>query len=160
MKNLTKAIIVLTVIGVVGFAATSFAGWGRGGGGGYCRGQGSGWAQRGFGPAGYQGNLSDEAIDKLNRERQAFFEATTDLRSEINAKDLELRAELAQKDTDKEKAAALQKELSDLESALDQKRLEHRLRMKEINPNAGIYCGGGGGQGKKFKGGKHGNCPR
>ena len=62
MKNLSRAIIVLTVIGVVGFAATSFAGWGRGGGG-YCGGQGSGWAQRGAGPAGFQGNLSDEEIE-------------------------------------------------------------------------------------------------
>ena len=50
MNNFGKAVIVLAIIGVIGFAATSFAGWGRGGGN--CWGQGAGWAQRGSGPAG------------------------------------------------------------------------------------------------------------
>ena len=29
MKHFSKAIVVLAIVGVVGFAATSFAGWGR-----------------------------------------------------------------------------------------------------------------------------------
>ena len=148
MKNLTKAIIVLTVIGVVGFAATSFAGWGRGGGGGYCRGQGSGWAQRGFGRAGYQGNLSDAEIDKLNNERQAFFEDTRELRENLYQKELELRSEMAKQEPDAKKAVSLQKEISQLQGQLDQKRVEHRIKMQKENPE--VFAGRGFGQGRGY----------
>ena len=33
LSNFTKGVAVLAIAGIVGFAATSFAGWGRGGGG-------------------------------------------------------------------------------------------------------------------------------
>ena len=73
MDNIAKGVAVLAIAGIVGFAATSFAGWGRGGGGN-CRGQGSGWGSKsGSAPAGYQGNLSDEQITRLDKERQAIF---------------------------------------------------------------------------------------
>ena len=133
MNKLSKAIILLTIIGVVGFAATSFAGWGRGGGG-YCRGQGGG-GQRWSGPAGYQNNLTDEEIDKLNKQRQAFFEDTRELRENLYQKELELRSEMAKKDPDAKKAVALQKEISDLESQLDRKRVEQRIKMQKENPD-------------------------
>ena len=109
MSNFGKAVIVLAIIGVVGFAAASFAGWGRGGGG-YCWGQGSGGGQRGYGPSGYQGNLSDEDLDRINKERQAFFEDTRDLRDNLYQKELELRSEMAKQDPDAKKAVALQKD--------------------------------------------------
>ena len=32
MNNFAKAVTVLAIAGIVGFTATSFAGWGRGGG--------------------------------------------------------------------------------------------------------------------------------
>ena len=48
MNNFAKALTVVAIAGIVGFAATSFAGWGRGGGN--CQGQGSGWGQRGAAP--------------------------------------------------------------------------------------------------------------
>ena len=153
MNNFSKAVIVVATIGIVGFAATSFAGWGRGGGG-YCQGQGSGWAQRGSGPAGYQNNLSDENLDKLNKERQAFFEDTRQLRENLYQKELELRSEMAKKDPDAEKAVAIQKEISDLRSQLDQKRVEHRIKMKKENPEffAGRGSGRGYGYGPRGKG--------
>ena len=78
MNNFAKAVTVLAIAGIVGFAATSFAGWGRGGGN--CRGQGSGWDQRGVAPSGYRGNQSDEQGTRLDKERQAFFEETRDLK--------------------------------------------------------------------------------
>ena len=152
MKNLTKAIVVLAVLGVVGFAATSFAGWGRGGGGN-CWGQGYGWAQRGAGPAGYQSNLSDEEIDKLNQARQAYFEDTREIRENLYQKELELRSEMAKKDPDAKKAVSLQKAISDLEGQLDQKRVEQRLKMQEENPD--FFAGRGYGQGRGYgKGGR------
>lgn len=154
-NNLSKVLVMLAIIGIVGYAATSFAGRGRGwGGGGYCGGQGPGWAQRGYGGQGYQGNLSDEEIAKLDKERQSFSEETSDLRDGIYQKELELRSELAKKDPDANKAVAMQKEISELRSQLDQKRLEHRIKMQKENPEffAGRGYGRGYGSGLRGKG--------
>lgn len=152
MNNFSKAVIVVATIGIVGYAATSFAGWGRGGGG-YCQGQGSGWAQRGSGPAGYQSNLSDDQIDKLNNERQAFFEDTREPRENLYQKELELRSELAKKDPDAKKAVSLQKEISELQGQLGQKRVEQRIKMQKENPE--IFAGRGYGHGRGYgKGGR------
>ena len=151
MKNFSKAIIVLAIIGIVGYAATSFAGWGRGGGN--CYGQGSGWAQRGSGPVGFQGNLSDDQIDKLNEQRQAFFEDTRELRENLYQKELELRSELAKKDPDAKKAVSLQKEVSELQGQLGEKRVVQRIKMQKENPE--IFAGRGYGQGQGYgKGGR------
>jgi zinc resistance-associated protein len=159
MNKLGKIIVVVAIIGIVGgivgFAATSFAGWGRGsGGGGNCWGQGGGWGQRGSAAPGSQRNLSDQNIDKLNQERQAFFEDTRELREKLNQKRLELRSEIAEQDPDVNKALALQKEVSDLEGQLDQKWVEHRIKMQKENPDffAGRGAGRGYGYGPRGKG--------
>jgi Spy/CpxP family protein refolding chaperone len=106
--------------------------------------------------------LSEEELEKAKAERSAFFEATSDLRQQAYQKDLELRAELAKQRPDAEKAARIQKEISGLRAEMDQQHLEHRLRMKAINPELGMGYGqrscsrsggskGAGGYGK-------GNC--
>jgi hypothetical protein len=154
MNNIAKTVTVLAIVGIVGFSTTSFAGWGRGGGGN-CRGQGSGWGQRGVGPSGYQGNLSDEQVTRLNKERQAFFEETRNLRENLYQKELELRSELAKEDPDAQKPADLQAEISDLTAQLDQKRIDHRVKMQKENPEffAGRgYGKGGRGMGRGFYG--------
>ena len=154
MNKFTKLVTILAIAGIVGFAATSFAGWGRGGGGN-CQGQGSGWGQRGVAPSGYQGNLSDEQITRLDKERQAFFEETRNLRENLYQKELELRSELAKEDPDAQKAAGLQAEVSDLTAQLDQKRLDRRIKMQKDNPDffAGRgYGKGGRGMGRGFYG--------
>ena len=150
MKNLSKVVIVVAIIGIVGFAATSFAGRGRGWGGGYCDGSGSGWAQRGYAGPGYQGDLSDEEIAKLQEARQAFFQETSELRENLYQKRLELRAELAKKDPDAKKAVTLQKEISEIESQLDQKRVEQRIKMRKENPE--YFSGRGYGYGPEGMG--------
>ena len=154
MNNFFKAVTVLAIAGIVGFAATSFAGWGRGGSGS-CWGQGSGWGQRGYAPSGSPANLNDEQIVRLDKERQAFFEETRNLRENLYQKELELRSELAKEDPDSQKAAGLQAEISDLTAQLDQKRIEHRIKMKKENPEffAGRgYGKGGRGMGRGFYG--------
>ena len=151
MNNFGKAVIVLAIVGVVGLAATSFADWGRGGGGN-CWGPGAGWGQRGSGPYGNQGNLSDEDLDRLSKERQAFFEDTRELRQQIYQKDLELRSEMAKKDPDANKAGAIQKEISDLKGQLDQKRINHRIKMQKENPDFFAGRGYGRGYGQGFRG--------
>lgn len=151
LNNVSKVIVILAIMGIVGYAATSFAGRGRGwGGGGYCDGPGSGWAQRGYGGQGYQGNLSDEEIAKLDNERQTFLKETSDLRDGMYQKKLELRSEMAKRDPDAEKAVAIQKEISDLRSQLDQKRVEHRIKMKKEHPE--LFTGRGYGYGPRGRG--------
>ena len=144
-----KIFMVLAIVAVLGIAVTSFAGWGRGHwGSGYHMGPGygmhRGWADgpRGYGGPGYQSDLNDEDIAKLNKERQAFFESTSDLRESLYQKGLELRSELAKPEPDAEKAAGLQKEISNLEGQLDQKRLVQRIKMRKDFPQFG-YKGKG-----------------
>jgi zinc resistance-associated protein len=148
MNTLGKIIVAAAIVGLVGFAATSFAGWGRGwGGGGYCLGQGPGWGRWGGGAPGYQGNLNDQEIDKLNKERQAFFEDTRELREKLYQKELELRSEMAKQDPDVNKAVALQKEVSELQGQLDQKRVEQGIKMQKENPDFFAQRGYGPGYG-------------
>jgi len=162
-----KVMMVLVIVAILGIGVTSFAGWGRGyWGGGYHMGQGygmmhRGWddGPRGYGGRGYWGDLSDEEIAKLEKERQDFYEATEDLRQALYQKELELRSELAKPEPDAQKAAALQKEISNLESQLDQKRVEHRIKMQKENP--GFFSGSGrgyrrGGPGKGMDRGFYG----
>ena len=136
-----KIFMVLAIVAVLVIAATSFAGWGRGHWGyGYHMGPGygmhRGWADgpRGYGGQGYQSDMSKEDLARLNNERQAFFEATSDLREKLYQKQLELRSELAKPEPDAQKAAGLQKDISGLESELDQKRLEQRIKCARNFP--------------------------
>ena len=114
-----------------------------------CDGSGYG---RGYGNPGFRGNLTEEEITKLNEERNAFFKATQELRQNINQKSLELNSELAKKNPDAKKAGALQKELSGLKGQLDQKRIQHRIRMNKIKPGLGRMGPGFGHKGRGFHG--------
>jgi hypothetical protein len=158
-----KIVTVVILVAVFAIAATSFAGWGRGGGrggGANCWGQGAGYGSRGYGGQGYQSNLSEEEMTKLNQERKAFFEATSDLREKLYQKELELRSELAKPEPDAKRAAGIQKEISGLNSELDQKRLDHRIKMRKDFPQFGFrgqgYGRGGRGMGRGMYGG--GDC--
>jgi len=163
-KHVGMILMVLVMVGFIGFSATSYAGWGRGGG--YCAGQGAGNCPRGgFGGQGFGGNLTDEEIGIMQKERNAFLESTRELREKHYQKELELRAELAKQSPDAKKAAELQKEVSGFESELDQKRLDHRLKMKKDYPQIyGKGFGGGfgprGGMGPGYgRGPGRGACP-
>ena len=155
-----KIFMALVVVAVLAIAVTSFAGWGRGHMGyGYHMGPGYGMMGPGeYGGPGYRGDLSDEDAAKLDQERQAFFEATSDLREKLYQKELELRSELAKTEPDVKKAAGIQKEISGLESELDQKRLEHQVKMKKDFPRFGYRGDGYGprGRGMGMGGGGYG----
>jgi zinc resistance-associated protein len=169
-----KVIMILVIAAVLGIGVTSFAGWGRGywgkgyQGSGYPMGpygMGPGYGMMhqdwGYGGPGYRGDLNDEQMAKLDKERQDFYTATADLREALYQKELELRSELAKPEPDAQKASALQKEISNLESQLDQKRLEQRIKMRKDFPQfgnrgygygprgmgRGMYGGGGYGPG-------------
>ena len=139
MKNRTfhNLVIIAAIVGMVGVGATAFAGRGKGG---WDRGPGTG---RGY----MMEELTDEQIKAMEEERNAFRKDTESLRRNLNVKELELRTELARENPDAKKALALQKEISGIESDLDQKRIEHMLKMQKITPYAGRgYMLGRGGQ--------------
>jgi len=151
MKNttLTKGIVILAAIATVGLVATAYAGWGDGYGH-----RGRGWNHMGWGGPGYGGDypdLTDEQRQAIEQERRAFLKETDDLRQNLYTKELELRSELAKADADAQKAAAIQKDISNLEAELDQKRLDHVVTMKKVNPDAGRgYMMGGRGRGGRM----------
>ncbi len=141
-------LLVLAMVGFVGFSATSYADGGRGGG---CPMAGAGSGPRGFGGPGSGGDLTDEEIAALQKEHNAFLEQTRELRENLYQKQLELRAELAKQNPDPKKAAELQKEVSGLDGQLDQKRLDQQLKMKKENPKLfgrGFEMGMGPGHGR------------
>jgi Spy/CpxP family protein refolding chaperone len=146
---------ILAVAVVAAMGTNAAAGRGYGGGGGPCwDGEGGGMAQ-----------LSAEDRQKMVDLRQAFQQATDGLRREIYQKELALRSELAQETPDPQKAAEMQKAISGLEAQFDQKRLEHVLEMRKINPNGrGWMMGGGRGSGGRgmegCPGGGRGHGPR
>ena len=88
------------------------------------------------------GDLSKEDIQKLEKERADFFEATKNLRGKIYQKRLELKSELAKESPDAKKAAELQTEISGLKAEFDQKRLNHFLNLRKISPDIGRGFGG------------------
>jgi len=140
-KHLAIAVLVLGLAGLIGLAVDAYAGWG--GGPGACNGPGNTNCPRGgFGPGG--ANLSDEEIAVVQKERNAFFESTRDLRDRQYQKSLELRAEMAKQNPDAAKAVALQKEVAALEGDLDAKRIEQQLRMKKEYPQIYSKAYGGG----------------
>ena len=61
------------------------------------------------------------------------------------------------KNPDVEKAAGLQKEVSGIEAKLDQKRVEHMIKMKGMFPNVGRGFMGKGFMGSGPMGGVPGN---
>ena len=102
----------------------------------------------------YPDNFSDEQIKSIEAERQAFLNATEELRSDLYSKNLELRSELAKTDPDIAKAKQLQKEISGLQAQLDEERIDHMIKMRKINPEMGQGYGRGYGKGMRGQGGR------
>ena len=139
-QTTSRAVMVVTILAILGIGTYAFAGWGmdydRHGWGHH----GPGWHHGGGDEPGYgymRDDLSDDDVAAIKKEREAFFKATESIRQDIYAKRLALRSELAKKDPDVEKAQELQKEISSLEAKIDQERVDHMVKMKKINPNAG-----------------------
>jgi zinc resistance-associated protein len=144
-KSLRTVFIGLITVAVVAAGASAFAGKGMGN----RSGDGNGYHRYNQDcPYGYRNSdLTEEQQAQLNAERKAFFDATQDARQEIYAKRLALRAELAKKNADAKVAADLQKTISGLQADLDQKRIEHLMTMRGIDPDAGRGFFGGRGMG-------------
>ena len=136
----SKALMMITIVAVIGFGAYAFAGWGMGYDHHGRDHYGQSWHHKGWGGPGYghmMDNLSDAEIEKMENERNTFFKATENLRQDLYAKELELKTELYKENPDTRKAAELQKEISELEAKLDQERIDHLVKMRKINPDTG-----------------------
>ena len=144
-KHLFSRIVVVgALVVLMGFGVNANAGMGKGPG------------NRGMGAA--SANLTDDQIKQMETERNAFQTATQGIHQQFKEKRLALQTELTKQAPDAATCAALQKEVSDLQSQFDQKRLTHILEMKKIDPNfnegRGMGMGHGMGQGP-FGGGKN-----
>ncbi|MGD8519866.1 MAG: periplasmic heavy metal sensor [Desulfobacterales bacterium] len=161
-KFAKKIVFLSALIAILGFSAQGFAQMGMGQhhyGGMH---HGPGWHHQGCGPRGYDswGNLSEDELKQIEEERKAFFEATKEIRQQLYQKRLEIRSELAKKIPDAEVAAELQKEISALKAQMGQKRLDHILKLKKINPDIGRGLMGRGRMGYLMRGSRgYGGCP-
>jgi hypothetical protein len=165
MKRIViKILIILTVFTVMGFSVYAFAD-GKMGYGRHHDGpdhHGPQWNNDGYGCPGYRymmGDLSDENIQKMDEQREAFFKSTEDLRQKIYQKKLAMESEFAKKNPDAKNAANLQKEISDLRAQIDQKRIAHLIEMKKINPYLGSGFMGPGMMGHGYGRGYKENSP-
>lgn len=136
-----KRLMVLTVLAFTGIGTYAFADWGMGPGMMGERGHhGPGWHHGGWNNSGYghmAGNLSDDELVQMNKKRSEFIEATENLRQDLYAKQLELISELAKNNPDFKRTSNLQNDISDLQARLDQKRIDHMIEMRKINPGTG-----------------------
>jgi hypothetical protein len=165
MKRIaSKILVVLTVFTIMGFGVYAFADGGMGYGR-HHRGEGHHgpeWQGEGYGCPGYgsmMGDLSDEDIQKMDEQREAFFKSTQDLRQKIYQKRLALESEFAKKNPDAKNAANIQKEISDLRAQMDQKRIAHMFEMRKINPDLGAGFMGPGMMGHGYGRGYRGHGP-
>ena len=134
-----KLIIGLTIAVAIGIGSYAFGHMGEGYGNYGLMHGGPGMHHGYYGERGYDypGNLNDEDIKALEAERSAFLKATDSIRQNLYSKELELRSKLYKENTDVSKAGALQKEISELEAQLDQKRIDHMIKVRKIDPDAG-----------------------
>ena len=145
-KHLFSRMFVIVAVAVlIGSGVNAFAGMGKGTGNpGVCA---------------ANANLTDDQIKKMESERTAFLLATKDIRQQINEKRQTLQAELTKQTPDTSACASIQKEVSDLQSQFDQKRLTHILEMKKIDPNFTEGRGMGHGMGHGMGGPSGGGPP-
>ena len=129
LRNIIIAIgsVTLIIISINAFAHSGM-GWGH---------HGYGWHHQDRYYPDKTGRMSQEEYEKIEQKREAFFRETQDIRNDLYDKSRELENELAKAEPNVTEASRLQKEISELQSQFDQKRIEHMVEMRKLNPNAG-----------------------
>ncbi len=155
MKKTAIMIVSVMLIGLMTYPV--FAGGGGWGGGRHMKGYHNGpcynWNA---------GNFSEEQRSQLDGLDKEFYNSTAELRIRIRTKIAELNSALAGTDLDLENLKGLQKEISDLRAEMAQKRLNYRVEVREIAPEAAAYAGGygpgsGWGKGRHHRGAGYGS---
>ena len=150
MKKLAGIAVIVLLIGALAVPVIARGpGWGRGGHMTY--GWGAGPQDCPYYGGGYE-TLTPEQRDQLNALHTKFYDETVPLRNELRGKRAELAAALNAADPDAEKAKALQKEINDLRTGLDQKRIDLQVEERKINPDARYGRGYGRGYGHHMRG--------
>ena len=80
--------------------------------------------------------LTDEQKEKLEKAHKKFLDDTTGLRNDLRTKVTELENLFSSPEPDLTKARAIQKEISDLDAKIAQKRIDLRVEQLKINPDA------------------------
>ena len=143
MRSVKTVIITVASVALIGFALNAFAHGPMGWGGGWGH-FGPGWHHRsGYGP-GYNDQLSKDEYRQSEQNIEAFFKETEKLRADLSKKERELQNELAKIEPDASRASGPQKDISDLQAQLDQKRIDRMVDNRELNPNSGPGFMGGG----------------
>lgn len=151
-ERLKKTLVISMILLLVGASMAFAQGMYRGDRGGPMMGPGSMMGPGyGYGPRGV--NLTDEQRAALSAARDGFYAETLQLREQIREKRWALRDELAKSNPDAAVAHALQNELSQLQSAFQEKALNHRLEVRQILPDDAVGYGFGRGKGRGGYGG-------
>jgi len=120
-KFVIIALVALLAVGVVSVAFS----YGRGGRGGWG---GPGVADQG----GAKLDLTKEQLEKLQSLQADFEKETLSLRNELELKALELRQLWTAEELDEAAIIAKSKEVSDLQSQLEEKMVRHRLDAAKV----------------------------
>jgi zinc resistance-associated protein len=105
----------------------------------------------GYGPCWLDsGDLTDSQRAELDKLYQQFVDDTAKMREEIWNKSGELDSLLDSANPDPQKAKALQREVSDLNAKMSDKRVEFELQARKIAPNARSGRGYGMGYGRGY----------
>ncbi len=138
---------LISIIGIVflisAFAAPLMAhgpGWGRGdrmkygsgGGPEYCPFSGSRYER-----------VTDEQREKLDTLHKKFYDETAPLMNDLRTKRNELTTLLNAVEPDVNTAKAMQKEISDIQAKLAEKRIEFEFEARKINPDVRFSRGYG-----------------
>ena len=140
MKRSLTILAIVLLVGVIAYPVLAQGPkWGKGG---------SGYEK----PYDRYGTLTAEQREKLEMAHKKFFDETIQIRNELRTKSAELNTVLNSTDPDTEKAKTLQKEISDLQATLSQKRIDLELEERKINPDARYGKGYGKGYGRHMMG--------
>ena len=127
--------MIFSLSAILLLGVNSFADKGQGRYGKYCGNYGHGIMQD-RGKCNYSKKLSDDVIKKIGKEKNDFYEKTKDLRRDLREKKIALATELKRKSPDINKASSIQKDISRIESNIDQIMIKHIVLIKKIAPDA------------------------
>lgn len=131
MKKLATLLGIMSLVGAIAVPVLAQGpGWGMG------RHMGIWGSGPGYAPGPGNTTLTEEQRTQLDTLYQKFYDDTAELRDEILAKSRELNTTLNASELDADKAKALQKEISELSAKLAQERLNFRLEVRKIVPEA------------------------
>jgi zinc resistance-associated protein len=134
-SNLILFIMIFSLSAILLLGVNSFADKGQARYGKDCGNYGQGFVQDRE-KRNYSKNISDDVIKKIGEEKNDFYEKTKDLRLDLREKKLALATELKRISPDINKASSIQKEISMIESNIDQIRIKHIVLIKKIAPDA------------------------